>query len=83
MISTHEIGITDCTTLIGTAGTLTSASPARIGRIDAPTQPSSAKKAMTSTCARMLSARRTGGDALSTSSGQLMWARRTDASAEP
>ena len=55
----HEIGITDCTTLIGTHGRLTSESPARTGRIDTPTQPSSAKKAITSTCATMPSARRT------------------------
>jgi TRAP-type C4-dicarboxylate transport system permease small subunit len=32
-----EIGITDCTMLIGISGTLTSASVARIGMIDAPT----------------------------------------------
>ena len=53
MMSAAEIGITDCTTLIGTAGRLTSVSVASTGRIHAPTPPSSTKKAITSSCATM------------------------------
>ena len=82
MISSAEIGITDCTRFIGT-GTLTSVSPARIGMIHTPMTPSTAKNAITSTCATMLIARRHGHGARSTSSGQPMCARLTDASAEP
>ena len=53
MISAAEIGITDWTTLIGIDGRLTRAqSVARIGRIDAPTQPSSTKNAMTTAARR-------------------------------
>ena len=83
MISTAEIGITDCTTLIGIHGRLTSASVCSTGRIHAPTAPSSAKKAITTSSAAMLNARRARHGMTSTSSGQPMCARLTDASAAP
>ncbi len=83
MISTAEIGMTDCTTLIGIHGRLTSASVCSTGRIQAPTAPRSAKKAITTISAAMLNARRAPHGMASTTSGHPMWARFTDASAEP
>jgi len=50
--------------------------------IEVPTQPSAAKNAMTSTCAAMLKTRRRAGLSCSISSGQPMWARFAEASAE-
>ena len=82
-ISAAEMGITDCTTLIGIHGRLTSASPCSTGRIHAPTAPRSAKKAITTISAAMLTARRSGHGMTSTSSGQPMCARFTEASAAP
>ena len=83
MISAALTGITDCATLIGIQGRLTSVSVARIGVIQTPTPPRSAKKATTRICAAMLTARRAGQGMRSTSSGQPIWDRLTEASAEP
>jgi len=82
-MSAAEIGMTLCTTLIGIDGRLTSASVASIGSTEAPTQPSSAKNAMTMSSATMLNARRARHAIASSSSGQPMCARLTDASAAP
>ncbi len=51
--------------------------------IQIPTPPSSRKNVMTRICARMLVRRRSFQGIFSTSSGQPMCARFTDASAEP
>ena len=75
--------MTDCTKFIGTHDRTTRASPASAGMIATPIHPSSAKNAITSTCEAMLTARLSGGDSWSTTSGQPMCARLTEASAEP
>ena len=75
--------MTDCTKFIGTQGRLTSASPTRAGMMAMPIHPSRAKKAITSTCEKMLTARLSAGEHWSTTSGQPMCARLTEASAEP
>ena len=83
-ISTHEIGITDCTTLIETAGTLTSV-VAREDRQDRGADPAEQHEEGDDQHLRddVERAPRAPAASASTTSGQPMCARFTDASAEP